>query len=80
MTDSEGDLGFEFKVRKSGDVEIFHHGRRASILRGKGATAFLARAEDSSSSEIQQQLARLTGNYKRGNERSARNHPRNQGM
>jgi hypothetical protein len=66
-----------FKVRNNGTVEIFHHGRRASALRSKDAANFLAQAETESSDEIQQLLARLTGNYKRGNERSARGHPRN---
>ena len=34
-------------------------------------------AETASESDVQQFLARLTGNYKRGNERLAGRHPRN---
>ena len=64
--------GFEFIVRGS-DVEIRHHGVLASTLRGSAAQKFLAQAE---TSDAQQLMARVTGNYKRGNERTAKNHPR----
>ena len=77
MTNPAGGLGFTFEARKNGTVEIFHHDRRATVLRGKDAMAFLAKAEKLNDDEIQQLLARITGNYKRGNERSARNHHRN---
>jgi hypothetical protein len=70
-------LGFEYKIRHSGEVEILHFGRRATILRGMEAQEFLAELEELSADEMQQEMARLTGNYKRGNERTAVNHPRN---
>jgi len=72
-----GDLGFEYRSRKSGEVEIRHNGRLATILRGSDAAEFLAEADDSSDAELQQMMARLTGNYKRGNERTAADHPKN---
>jgi hypothetical protein len=56
------------------DVEITHHGRRATVLRGQRARAFL---DDVAVGDPQQLMARLTGNYRRGNERQARRHPRN---
>ena len=59
-----------------GDVVILHHGRTAATLRGARATDFLARVE---SEDAQLLMATLTGNYRRGNERSARQHPRNGG-
>lgn len=71
-------LGFTYSVRNSGDVEISHHGRMATTLRGKQASDFLAKVSAGDDSAAQQLMARLTGNYKRGNERKARNHPRNQ--
>lgn len=76
--DSEGqDLGFSHRVRKNGDVEILHRGRIASTLRGNKASDFLAEVEESSEDDAQQLMARITGNYKRGNERLASQHPRN---
>lgn len=69
-----GPDGFEHVVR--GDqVVISHHGRIATTLRGRRALAFL---DDVESEDPQQLMARLTGNYRRGNERQARNHPRSQ--
>ena len=72
-----GDLGFSYRSRKNGDVEILHHGRVASTLRGNDAADFLAEAEASEEDKAQQLMARVTGNYKRGNERLASQHPRN---
>ncbi|MDG6106680.1 hypothetical protein Daura_28940 [Dactylosporangium aurantiacum] len=66
--------GFSYRVRKSGDVELLHHGRPAGVLRGAAATRFLV---DIDTTDPQQLMARLTGNYKHGNERTARRHPRN---
>lgn len=47
------------------DVVIAHHGRRAATLRGAKAQQFLIDVE---SGDPQLLMARLTGNYKRGNE------------
>lgn len=58
--------GFEYTVRKSGDVVISHHGRQATVLRGRKAEKFLA---DVARRDPQQLMARVTGNYRRGNER-----------
>lgn len=73
----EGDLGFTYRARKNGDVEILHQGRLASTLRGTDAIDFLQDVEDGTADDAQQLMARITGNYKRGNERTAKNHPRN---
>ena len=67
---------FEWSRRKNGDVVITHHGRVATTLRGRVADEFVA---DADVDEAQELMARLTGNYKRGNERDAPKHPRNQG-
>jgi hypothetical protein len=71
------DLGFSIRTRKGGDVEILHHGRVAATLRGREAADFLAEVADPANPDAQQLMARLTGNYKRGNERVASSHPRN---
>lgn len=63
---SRGPEGFEWAQRKNGEVVITHRGRLAGTLRGKRAVAFLERVEDG---DDQMLMARLTGNYKRGNER-----------
>lgn len=66
--------GFDWTQRKNGDVVITHQGQVASVLRGNKAAAFLG---DVAHEDPQELMARLTGNYKRGNERQARRHPRN---
>lgn len=67
--------GFTFEVRKSGEVVIRHHGRVAATLRGRRAADFI---DETGRVDDQELMARLTGNYKRGNERRSRDHPRNQ--
>ena len=73
------DLGFTYRARKNGDVEVLHRGRLAASLRGVAAQEFIAEVELGGFVEAQQLMARLTGNYKHGNERAAKNHPRNRG-
>ncbi len=71
-----GPEGFDYESR-GGEVVITHHGRRATVLRGTAAARFLADVEDGA--DEQKLMARVTGNYRRGNERTARDHPRNRG-
>lgn len=68
--------GFDWQQLPDGAVRISHHGTSATTLRGRRAADFL---EDVENEDPQQLMARLTGNYRRGNERTARNHPRNRG-
>ncbi|NUP86293.1 MAG: hypothetical protein HUU30_11150 [Burkholderiaceae bacterium] len=70
-------LGFTYRVRKNGEVQILHLGRVASTLRASDAVDFLTEIETGDESDAQQLMARITGNYKRGNERLAGQHPRN---
>lgn len=69
--------GFAYRVRKDGEVEVSHHGRSAAVLRGKVAAAFVAEVARGGEDAAQQLMARVTGNYKRGNERLASRHARN---
>lgn len=72
--------GFSYEI-VGDDVIISHHGRRATILRGVTAKRFLADVQvdvDVAVENLQELMARLTGNYRHGNERTAKNHPRNQ--
>ncbi len=67
--------GFDYDVRRAGEVVITHHGRQAGVLRGRRAAEFLDEVDD----DPQEVMARWTGNYRHGNERQARQHPRNRG-
>ncbi|MGJ8527789.1 hypothetical protein [Maritalea sp.] len=71
------DLGFTFRARKNGEVKINHNGRLATTLRGDAASDFIEEMSDCAFIDQQQVMARITGNYKRGNERLAKSHPRN---
>ena len=70
--------GFAFKPMKNGDVQVTHHGRLASTLRGRDAVAFLHEMARADEQAQQHAMARLTGNYRRGNEHAAAAHARNQ--
>lgn len=74
--DANGDLGFGFEVRQNGEVAIVHRHRLAAILRGQAARQFVVQANELPDAALQQVMARVTGNYKRGNERTAADHPR----
>lgn len=67
--------GFEYRLRGE-DVVITHDSRPAATLRGDSAERFLIDVERG---DPQQLMARVTGTYRHGNERTARNHPRNRG-
>jgi cation transport regulator ChaC len=71
------DLGFTFRATKNGEVFLHHRGKLATTLRGEAAAEFLADIDGADADEQQQIMARATGNYRRGNERLAKNHPRN---
>ena len=70
-------LGFTFRATKNGEVFVHHRGKLATKLRGGAAAEFLADINGADPGEQQQIMARATGNYRRGNERLAKNHPRN---
>ncbi len=68
--------GFTYRLRKNGEVELLHHDRPAGVLRGAAAAQFLVDVDNADPQEL---MARITGNYRHGNERTAKNHPRNKG-
>jgi hypothetical protein len=67
--------GFDFTATDD-EVTITHRGKRATVLRGRRAADFL---DDVETEDPQQLMARVTGQYKRGNERTGKQHPRNRG-
>ena len=66
---------FSFQQAKSGDISISFLGKTVTILRGKAAVRFSERMDDTSDEQAQQLMARTTGNFKRGNERTNKSSP-----
>ncbi|MBS1879152.1 MAG: hypothetical protein JST31_06540 [Actinobacteria bacterium] len=64
--------GFRYEI-EGATVAIYHRGRRATVLRGRDAERFLAVV---AGADEQQLMARVTGNYRRGNERAGKRSPR----
>jgi hypothetical protein len=61
---------FAYEVSKEGKVFIFWQGKQVKIVRGDEAARLLARLEAAGSEkDVQLALAKITGNFKRGNER-----------
>ena len=77
MDTEQDDLGFVYQKVKSGDVFIHHRGKLAATLRGKKAVSFIATMDSAGFAEQQLVMARITGNYKRGNERRSIQHAKN---
>lgn len=69
MDSSLSSCPFSFQSVKDGNVRISHHGKVVKVLSGKAARQFLARIEAADELQRQHLMARVTGNYKRGNER-----------
>ncbi len=63
---------FSYRASKDGAVFIAYGGKQVTILRGRSAASALRRLERSEGDALQLELAKLTGNFKRGNERSKR--------
>ena len=53
------------------EVRIFWHDTLATILRKDRASQFLAKILEASPEEAQLLMAKMTGNFKRGNERQS---------
>ena len=64
--------GFRFSRNKNGEVIIHHHGKLAANLKGRTAQKFLVSTESTSEYALQLKMAKLTGNYKHGNERQGK--------
>jgi len=64
--------GFSYRTTKNGDVFIDHNDRHVVTLRGKAAERFLARVMAVDNEGAQLVMAKVTGNYKHGNERILR--------
>ena len=60
---------FSYQVSKGGKVFIHWYGKQVMILKGNQAQKFLGRVEGLGEKEAQLIMAKVTGNFKRGNER-----------
>ncbi len=63
---------FTYRVNKDNKVFISYQGKQISVLKGKEATKFLAKIEGQDNRTTQLEMARVTGNFKRGNERHSK--------
>jgi hypothetical protein len=66
---SINDAAFAYVTRKSGEVQISYQGRPVTTLRGEAAAKFVNRIDGLGDREAQHLMARVAGNFKRGNER-----------
>jgi len=67
---------FSYRATKDGVVFIAWHGRTVVTLRGYKASAFLADVSGADDEQEQMAMARVTGNFKCGNERVANSRQR----
>jgi hypothetical protein len=63
---------FTYRVTKDGRVLISRQGRIVTTIAGSDAARLIARLDGADRREVQHLLARATGNFRRGNERSRR--------
>ena len=70
MSNSAGEFGYRATMDER--VFITWQGKHVVTLAGKEASKFLARIEGLEQDEAQLLMARVTGNFKRGNERMAK--------
>ncbi len=66
------DFPFSFRTYKNGSVSVFYKEREVTILKGKNAENFLSKVESRDDLQAQMVMAKITGNFKRGNERQAK--------
>ena len=62
---------FSWLSRADGTIVIRYHDAPVTLLRGKAAEKFALRVSGAEGPAAQQLMARVTGNFKRGNERRA---------
>ena len=60
---------FTYRITKDKKVFISYEGKQVTTLSGKKAEDFIKKIADADSKEAQLILAKVTGNFKRGNEK-----------
>ncbi len=62
------DPPFEYQLTRDGGVRIRRGGRVVAVVAGERARRLSSRLRSADDDEVQQLLARATGNYRRGTE------------
>ncbi len=70
---------FSYRAAKDGKVFISWCGKQVMILKGKEAARFVTKLEGLQDKQAQLVMAKITGNFKRGNERLAQEHEKGEG-
>lgn len=60
---------FSYKINKDNKVFIFYNGKQIMILKGIESEKFMRRINTADPKEAQLIMAKVTGNFKHGNER-----------
>ncbi|MBU5311606.1 hypothetical protein KQI38_06160 [Tissierella carlieri] len=63
---------FSYRVSKDNRVFISWHGKQVMILKGKESEKFLSKVSKADKIEAQLIMAKITGNFKRGNEKTGK--------
>lgn len=63
---------FSYVRRKDGTIVVRYHDAPITLLRGRAAERFSGRLEGLDEAGAQQLMARVTGNFKHGNERDGK--------
>jgi hypothetical protein len=63
---------FSYSVSKDNKVFIYWNGKQVTILKGKASEQFLARIKNMNGKEAQLVMAKITGNFKHGNEKNSK--------
>lgn len=64
---------FSYKIQKNEKIVVFYQGRQVAIYKGQKASQLKGKLEGLSEDETQLALAKITGNFKRGNEKFIKN-------
>lgn len=60
---------FSYKITKDNKVFLYWHGKQVNMLRNKESERFITKVKNVDTKEAQLIMAKLTGNFKRGNEK-----------
>lgn len=63
---------FDYSVTKDSKVFVTYRGKQVMVVKGPKAELLLAELEAADDFGVQDILAKLTGNFKRGNEKAAK--------
>jgi hypothetical protein len=61
---------FDYRVTKQGGVIVYRGGQAVMTVGGHDAARLVGALQSADDSQVQHLLARASGNYRRGNERS----------